>query len=526
MTYDLANFGTGPGTYVVGFTAYDPNGCGDTTYRDTIIFSIPDTLTLSLTSIPNIAGCAAPFVAVPSASVITAVDNYYWTIDGVRDPAYDNVLSPSLVFADSGLHTVWFVVETSDTNYCTPTDSTMFTVQVDQVATFSPTLNFPIPDPCPPAGQIQDLSIDINLLGTVIPDSIVWNFGDNTGDSITYNPVISMHYVYQTSGVYPVTFTAYAPDGCGDSTFTQIVEFKDTSGLTLQIEPIPDIEDCGSAPYIVDQVTTTLHPAVTSYYWTLDNDPTQLEVNNLTPTFTLQTIGSHTVWFYGETTDTAYCINKDSTSLDVNIIKPQILTVDVSTVQPPPCDPGAIASYPVEVSAESDVRDITSAEWMFVELGDTTTINSIAATYVYTEIGQHTFFLSAYDSLCDVTLDTSFDVTYEKGAILDDLVVPNIFTPNDDSFNDKLEIDFKSTSGITDYKKYFSYEIEIYNRWGGLLFAGGKEAEGKEKLWDGKNEHNGKDVKEGVYFYILHFESLCSENNKNIETTGHVTIVR
>lgn len=67
------------------------------------------------------------------------------------------------------------------------------------------------------------------------------------------------------------------------------------------------------------------------------------------------------------------------------------------------------------------------------------------------------------------------------------IIIPNVFTPNGDGFNDVFE-----------YKNIENKQIitQVYNRWGQLLYF-------DEDLiwWDGT--HNGSHCPEGVYYYIV-----------------------
>ncbi|UTW65796.1 gliding motility-associated C-terminal domain-containing protein [bacterium SCSIO 12643] len=88
------------------------------------------------------------------------------------------------------------------------------------------------------------------------------------------------------------------------------------------------------------------------------------------------------------------------------------------------------------------------------------------------------------------------DITYEKCTRrfisnvyeCEEVLIPNIFTPNKDGYNDAFEIVYE---GIQPYK------ISIYNRWGVLQF----ESEQRIFHWDGTV--NGTPASAGVYYYIL-----------------------
>jgi len=74
---------------------------------------------------------------------------------------------------------------------------------------------------------------------------------------------------------------------------------------------------------------------------------------------------------------------------------------------------------------------------------------------------------------------------------IDLLSLPDIFTPNKDGINDKLD--------FSDSKTCDKFSITIFNRWGGKVFYA---SDFKSKSWDGKH-FDGSDVSDGTYFYIL-----------------------
>lgn len=77
--------------------------------------------------------------------------------------------------------------------------------------------------------------------------------------------------------------------------------------------------------------------------------------------------------------------------------------------------------------------------------------------------------------------------------------IPEAFSPNGDGINDKFEI-----KGIARYK---SVQIEIFNRWGNIVFQSKNygEGNGKEGFWDGTSKSGGP-VPTGTYFYILRLD--------------------
>ena len=84
--------------------------------------------------------------------------------------------------------------------------------------------------------------------------------------------------------------------------------------------------------------------------------------------------------------------------------------------------------------------------------------------------------------------------------------IPSSFTPNGDIINDTWII-----KGI---QKYPDNTVEIYNRWGSLLYS----SDGYAEPWDGTYE--GSDVAAATYYYII----VLDDNQDPF--TGSITVVR
>jgi len=79
--------------------------------------------------------------------------------------------------------------------------------------------------------------------------------------------------------------------------------------------------------------------------------------------------------------------------------------------------------------------------------------------------------------------------------------IPEAFSPNGDGINDQFEI-----KGLAKYK---TVEIQIFSRWGNIVYKSSKygEGSGKDGFWDGV-ANNGLRIGSGpvpfgTYFYIL-----------------------
>jgi len=69
------------------------------------------------------------------------------------------------------------------------------------------------------------------------------------------------------------------------------------------------------------------------------------------------------------------------------------------------------------------------------------------------------------------------------------IIIPNVFTPNDDGINDEFWI---PNSGFE------SFELVIYDRWGLKLFT----TNSGDIRWDGRTRA-GQEVPDGTYYYLL-----------------------
>ena len=84
------------------------------------------------------------------------------------------------------------------------------------------------------------------------------------------------------------------------------------------------------------------------------------------------------------------------------------------------------------------------------------------------------------------------------------IFVPNVFSPDGDNTNDTFQVMGRGLDHIS---------IEIYNRWGQMVF----EAPNLNESWDGT--YRGKPCPIGTYVYQLKVDKLVSK-------AGTVTIVR
>ncbi len=134
------------------------------------------------------------------------------------------------------------------------------------------------------------------------------------------------------------------------------------------------------------------------------------------------------------------------------------------------------------VKYESSFVASGGEQFLCIGLFDTTGVDSlITCNDIFSKSGEY-FFID------DVSLIECTELN---------LVIPNIFSPNNDKVNDNWFV-----------QSAFTMNVRIFNRWGNIVF----EEYGKQPVWDGSN------CTEGVYFYQI-------EINENIKT-GFIQLIR
>jgi gliding motility-associated-like protein len=89
------------------------------------------------------------------------------------------------------------------------------------------------------------------------------------------------------------------------------------------------------------------------------------------------------------------------------------------------------------------------------------------------------------------------------------MYAPNAFSPDGDGVNDIFKVVGYGEKEV---------ELDIFNRWGELIFR----SEGSDKGWDG--QFNGLVVKNDVYVYRLKYTGICDAEER--EVIGHVTVLK
>jgi gliding motility-associated-like protein len=146
----------------------------------------------------------------------------------------------------------------------------------------------------------------------------------------------------------------------------------------------------------------------------------------------------------------------------------------------------------------------TTYNWNF---GNTTTSTSTASTVstIYDTQGVFPVTLISTNGSCQ---DTA--IIYIKVELLSSIIVPNVFTPNNDGSNDIFTLQAVNIGEIN---------ITIFDRWGLKMF---EVVDSGNIKWDGKAP-NGKAVPDGTYFYVIKAEGL---DGKKYDLNGSINIFK
>jgi len=137
--------------------------------------------------------------------------------------------------------------------------------------------------------------------------------------------------------------------------------------------------------------------------------------------------------------------------------------------------------------------------WYFSQVSYIDTIPNIY--YMFNKVGTHSFsFIAIAADNCEAMIDTSI-------VIIDELAIPNVFSPNDDGINDYFTI---RTDGVTEY------EFTVFNRFGAVMFT----VSAKRIFWDGRTSA-GELLPPGSYYYT--FKSIT---NNSVDKAGSIYLAR
>jgi len=180
-------------------------------------------------------------------------------------------------------------------------------------------------------------------------------------------------------------------------------------------------------------------------------------------------------------------------------------TTEILTISESPRAEMIFSPQPANISdpniffRDNSNEDVLLSEW---DLGDGTIIyDDLSFWHTYNDIGSYTikyYITNLYGCTDSVVKQLNINPNYST-------FIPNSFTPNNDGYNDFF---YPISTGFN------SYNIKIFDRWGGIIFDEDNLA------WDGNT--NGKIIG-GLYSYSI---KILDFKDKPFIYTGLVNLIR
>ena len=307
-----------------------------------------------------------------------------------------------------------------------------------------------------------------------------WDFGDNTGVANFEHPT----YMFNNPGNYKVNLFATTDFGC-----TSRLE----KNITIFSLPIANFTTnataCLGDEIIFSDLSISATTALQSWEWNL-GDGTIMDIQN----------PSHQ-YDYAQTFDVSLSVvSVDGCKHDTTILNA------VEVFSNPVADFSASTLSATELSSEIEFYNSSSGATFYTWNFDNGTIsNDENPIFDFEDVGSY---------------DLSLQVVSENGCV-DEMIkniniypeyalyAPNAFTPNGDGNNDVF---------LAEGNGVISFEMQVFDRWGGLVF----ESSDIEYGWDGMDTSSNK-ASTGTYMYHI---ALYDYNGKLWIYNGELNLMR
>lgn len=401
--------------------------------------------------------------------------NYAWDfgVPGINTDVSTD-FAPSYTYPGPGTYDVTLVVNPGWP--CSDTSVGTFTVNHEIDAFFEP----------PAAQCVIDNSFDFVGQGTFPASGTTfeWSFGNdaNPSTSADQNPT---NIVYGTHGTKPVTFTVYFDQCQASHTENVIVAAPPQIHFTA-----PDELKC--VPYTCQ--FTNLSTADTPIYsfWDFGDGNTSTDFS---PAHVYDQVGLYdvtlTIW------TTSGCIDT------LTLFRPNLIEVFPTPTSQFSVTPYEQLEYDNEFFFTDESPDATES-WFYFADGSFTNQDSVY--YSYNEPGVYLPWQIVYNEY------GCYDKSFQEIKIIPvmEIMVPNAFTPNGDSYNNVFQpVLFEGQV----------YELWIYDRWGEQIYYSHE----LNANWDGTSQ--GQLVPDGIYVWKIQYTSF-KHDGIPVVVQGHVAVLK
>ncbi len=387
---------------------------------------------------------------------------------------------PSSNLSDSTISnpttTVW-----QDTSYLlvvnhTCSDSIKNNIQVSKIFAQTDSLLISCSD-------VPGISITGKSQGT--GNQFIWSSNINFSDTLNASTTDSIGNFSNAETYSTYYLKVINPDGCEETDSVRVVISDQTISLS-------------NSEYIckndtVNLTATNNFPYNTqSFYWSpIDSIIGSHDTNTITVN------PSHTLMYFVTAVNDSGCTYYDSIPVTVS----PIYTGNVKASASPD---SIISGFETQLQATSFTNYLY--QWTPSQNLSNPNSESTAANVYETT----TFFVQITDPQNQncTAVDEVTVIAYEINCGEPDIFIPNAFSPNLDGENDEFRISGNVIQNI---------ELEIYNRWGQMVF----QSTELNQSWDGT--FNGKPVDPSVFMYVLKVECI---DLREFSKKGNITVIR
>lgn len=474
-SHTFTNTTTSSETFTVQLIAANAFSCQDTTYGYPVVFPKPvPSFTFSPTS-----GCSPLTINFTNTTVLG--NTYAWQFGDGHTSTQTNPVNTYTNSSNTTNQSFACQLVAITSNGCRDSVTQPVTVSYRPKAAFSVDT---------PACSPKTLTFTNTSQGAV---SYYWDFG-NTSTSTFTN--VTQQYI-NTSAVnhtYTVELIATSANNCRDTLFVPIVVHPKPS---YTITALPDT---GCTPL---KVVFPSIAGVASYQWSFGDGsggtsaPATNTYFNTTPTdktYTVQLVGTDVYGCKDTATKRIYVYSRPVAFFQVN---PTTVFIPTTPINCNNLSSGAVSYY-----------------WNFGDGGTSTVTNP---SYTYQQQGDYQIYLVATNAHgCKDTFNLPSKIVAQLES---DVQVPNAFTPNPTSGNGGTysPTDLSNDVFHPVLRGIDKYELDIFSRWGELLFVSKDVNIG----WDGY--YRGRLCTQDVYIWKI---TATTIDGRKLTKAGDVLLLR
>lgn len=470
LLHNYTNTGTLPVTYDITLTGENNFGCQDSAVKTFLVYPEVEAIFTCDTL-----GCEPMDITFNNYS--NGASTYMWYFG---DGNTSTVTSPSHTYFNTGFSPVNYYVSLIAFSTYGCTDTLWQTLSVYP----SPTANFSVT----PTTQTLPYST-VNIVNLSSPGS--WNYLWTMGDGFSTTTQSPGSYTYDTSGTFTITLIV-SNDYCSDSISQTITIYNAPPIADFSFNPSD-----GCAPLNVSFTNNSINGE--SYLWDFGDGDFSSDEN---PTHTYYSAGTFQVQLM--VTNSGGQDIKNDVIITVFPAPQAYFTVAPTLV--------SIPDQAIQCFNQS--QDASTYLWDFGDGNNSTEENP---NHYYTEEGEYDIILKVWsDHQCpdEYTIHNAVVATGEGQIKFPNAFSPNPSGPSDGTYDPN---DYSNDIFHPVYKGVVDYELNIFNRWGELIFVSKDPKIG----WDGY--YRGKLCKQDVYVWKIKVKFV---NNEVITRVGDVTLLR